>query len=506
MAVVSGSDGPAVPRGNGHGAAAAAVNSTRGRWTVVAGALIIQAILGTVYAYSVFVKPLEQQFGWGRATTQWAFSLALAAFALAMIPAGRLQDRWGPRPVASIGGILLGLAFVSGSVLISADRPWALFLTYGLIGGAGIGFGYVCPIAAATKWFPDKKGLVTGLAVAGFGAGSLFFAGPAAELLQPAAPAGGPSFGEMLRIGLGLGTAQGSGLGWQRFFVVHGVVSMVAVVLAALLLRNPPPGWQPPAAAVRPGGRAQRAVARLPMPDLGWREMLDTPLASIMWLTFIFGATSGLLAIGQWQPMMGEVLGSQRFAPAWLGTFGRFVEPVGILAIFNALGRLFWGRVSDWIDRPRALMLMYMAQGVAFLFLAAAQTPLTVFVASAWVGLNFGGNFALYPAATSDNFGAKHFGVNYGFIFTAYGVAGILGPAAGGVLYESTRSYLLAFIFSGVLCFLAAGCAVVLWSLERARRVELDVARFDVPVRALAAQTPALVAAGGAVAGGDPHP
>jgi OFA family oxalate/formate antiporter-like MFS transporter len=448
----------------------------------VAGALVIQAILGTVYAYSVFVKPLEQQFGWGRATTQWGFSVALATFALTMIPAGRLQDRVGPRRVALIGGGLLGLAFVLGSVLIAADRPWALFLTYGVIGGAGIGFGYVCPIAAAVKWFPDKKGLVTGLAVAGFGAGSLFFAGPASELLQPMATEGGPGLGELLLIGLGFGSANGSGLGWQRFFVVHGVVSAAAVALGALLLRNPPPGWQVPAARRPQPAGAARTQARVAMPEMDWREMLNTPLGTMMWLSFIFGATSGLLAIGQWQPMMGEVLGTQRFAPAWLGSFGRFLEPVGILALFNALGRLFWGRVSDWIERPRALMLMYIAQGVAFLFLVAAQTPLTVFLASAWVGLNFGGNFALYPAATADNFGAKHFGVNYGFIFTAYGVAGILGPAAGGVLFESTRSYLLAFIFSGVLCFLAAGCAVVLWGLERARRLELELSRVTVPV------------------------
>ena len=150
---------------------------TKSRWTVLAGALIVQIILGTVYAFSVFVKPLEAEFGWSRTTTQWAFSFALLTFAIAMIPAGRLQDRSVPRKVASIGGILLGISFLLGSMLVDQNRPWALYLTYGVIGGAGIGFAYVCPIAAAVKWFPDKKGLITGLAVAGFGAGALFFAG-----------------------------------------------------------------------------------------------------------------------------------------------------------------------------------------------------------------------------------------------------------------------------------------------------------------------------------------
>ena len=131
------------------------------RWTVVVGALIVQVILGTVYAFSVFVKPLEMEFYWSRTTTQWAFSFALLTFALTMIPAGRLQDRIGPRRVASLGGLLLGLSFILAAFLVNANRPWALYLTYGVLGGAGIGCAYVCPIAACMKWYPDKKGLIT---------------------------------------------------------------------------------------------------------------------------------------------------------------------------------------------------------------------------------------------------------------------------------------------------------------------------------------------------------
>jgi OFA family oxalate/formate antiporter-like MFS transporter len=431
---------------------------------VVVGALLVQVILGTVYGFSVFVKPLQGEFGWDRTTTQWAFSLALATFAVVMIPAGRLQDRIGPRPVASIGGVLLGASFILGAFLVSGDRPWSLYVTYGILGGAGIGFAYVCPIAAAVKWFPDRKGLITGLAVAGFGAGALFFAGPASALLLPPAEGGEPmGLSQILLVGLGISKGQGFGIGWQSFFVLHGVVSAVAVLIGATFLSNPPPGW-------RPAGWQPTAAARA-TEDVGWREMLDTPLACMLWLTFIFGATSGLMAIGQWTPMMTEVLGGQTFAPDWLGGFGRFVEPVGILAIFNALGRIFWGRVSDLIDRPRAMMIMFLFQGMAFMLLVAAQSPATIFLASAWVGLNFGGNFALFPAATADYFGTKHLGVNYGWIFTAYGVAGILGPVVGGVLFDATGEYLLPFLFAGVLCFLAAGTSVVVWGLARARLV-----------------------------------
>lgn len=434
------------------------------RWSVVAGALVVQVILGTVYAFSVFVKPLQAEFGWDRTTTQWAFSFALATFAITMIPAGRLQDRIGPRRVATIGGIFLGLSFLLGALIVDGSRPWALYLTYGVLGGAGIGFAYVCPIAASVKWFPDKKGLITGLAVAGFGAGALFFAGPASILLLPPGESGeAMGLSQILLVGLGVVKGQGFGIGWQAFFILHGVVCAGGVLLGATLLRNPPAGWQPA------GWTPSQQSAGKTGGDADWHEMLDTPLACMLWLTFIFGATSGLMAIGQWTPMMTAILKGKSFAPEWMGGFGRFVEPVGILALFNALGRIFWGKISDLIDRPRAMMMMFLAQGMAFMVLVSVQSHVAVFIASAWVGLNFGGCFALFPSATADYFGTRNLGINYGWIFTAYGVAGILGPVVGGVLFDVTQQYVMAFVFAGILCFVAALCAVVVWGLARAR-------------------------------------
>lgn len=440
------------------------------RYTVLIGAVLVQIVLGTIYAFSVFVQPLEAEFGWARATTQWAFSLALATFALAMIPAGRLQDRIGPRKVAMIGGALLGISFLLAAVLVAGDRPWALYLTYGLIGGAGIGFAYVCPIAAAGKWFPDKKGLITGVAVAGFGAGALFFAGPASALLLPPAESGeGLSMYQVILVGLGVIEGQGSGIGWQRFFVLHGIIAAALVIAGALLLRNPPEGWTPE------GWSPAQTRAKV-MRELDWPEMLNTPLATILWMTFIFGATSGLMAIGQWGPMMAEIGGDQSIAPSWMGpTVARFLTPVAILAIFNAAGRIFWGRVSDYIDRPRAMMIMFLGQGMAFMILIGVESTWAIVFASAWVGLNFGGIFSMFPSATSDYFGLKHFGVNYGFIFTAYGVAGIMGPVVGGVIKDVTQGYLLAFVFSGILCFVAALGAVVIWALARAEQQQMEL-------------------------------
>ena len=448
------------------------------RWTVVAGALMVQVILGTVYGFSVFVKPLQLEFGWDRTTTQWAFSVTLATFAIVMIPAGKLQDKYGPRRIASIGGILLGSSFLLGSVLVDASRPWALYLTYGVIGGAGIAFGYVCPIAALVKWFPDKKGLITGLAVAGFGVGALFFAGPASNLLLPssvgthAEPMG---LSQILLVGLGIIEGDGFGIGWRSFFVFHGVVCAAFVLLGAMFLSNPPEGWRPPGWKSESKASFTEQAKR----DFDWQEMLNTPISCMLWITFIFGATSGLMAIGQWKPMMAATLAGQSFAPEWMGGFGRFVEPVGILAIFNAVGRVFWGKISDIIDRPRAMMMMFLAQGMAFMLLVSVTSPWAIFVASAWVGLNFGGNFALFPAATADYFGTKNIGVNYGWIFTAYGVAGILGPVVGGVLFDATGHYLTAFVFAGILCFLAAACSVVTWGLARSHKISHGFSEYE---------------------------
>lgn len=439
------------------------------RYTVLIGAILVQVVLGTIYAYSVFVQPLEAEFGWTRATIQGGFSVALAMFALAMIPAGRWQDRIGPRRVAMTGGALLGLSFLIAPLLINALGAVGLYLSYGVIGGAGIGFAYVCPIAAAGKWFPDKKGLITGVAVAGFGAGALFFAGPASALLLP--PAEGDSLGlyQVIMVGLGLMPGEGSGIGWERFFILHGIVAAALVIGGALLLRNPPASWAPE------GWTPTKSQAKV-MREMDWREMLNTPLATILWMTFIFGATSGLMAIGQWQPMMAEVGGNASIAPAWMGTtVARFFTPVAILAIFNAFGRIFWGKVSDVIDRPRAMMIMFLGQGMAFMILISVQSTWAIVFASAWVGLNFGGIFSMFPSATSDYFGLKNFGVNYGFIFTAYGVAGIMGPIVGGVIKDVTQGYLLAFVFSGILCFVAALGAVVIWALARAERQQMEL-------------------------------
>jgi len=344
--------------------------------------------------------------------TQVIFSAALATFALVMILAGRWQDKKGPRIVATVGGIVLGLGYILAS--FTGGSFVGLCLTIGLIGGAGIGLGYVCPIAACVKWFPDKRGLVTGLAVAGFGAGAWVFG----KL--------GSSFTETY--------------GVLQAFMYLGITFLVAVVFGAQLLKNPPAGW-------KPEGWVPPQVASKSKEDFEWKEMLKTRQFWLLWLMFIFGASAGLMVIGILKPF-GIHSGLTAAAAG---------NAVGILALFNGAGRITWGVASDKLGRTRAMLLMFILQGVMMLALMQmGSQEWTLTIAAAWVGFNFGGNFALFPSATADYFGTKNVGINYGFVFTAYGVAGIIGPILGGQVFDLTGSYLWAFIPSGILCILAA--------------------------------------------------
>ncbi|MDH5552831.1 MAG: OFA family MFS transporter [Nitrosomonas sp.] len=390
----------------------------KNRWFVVVGALIIQVCLGAIYSWSVFVNPLKEVFDYTTTQTQIIFSLALATFALVMIFAGSLQDRKGPRLVATLGGVVLGTGYLLASL---TDGQFSLIaLTVGVIGGAGIGLAYVCPIAACVKWFPDKRGMVTGLAVAGFGAGAWLFAKIASGFID--------SYGLLAS------------------FQYLGVIFMLSVVVGAQLLRNPPTGWQPE------GWQPPESQFKISaVEDFAWRDMIKLRQFWMLWIMFVFGAAAGLLVIGILNPY-GIHSGLSAAAAA---------NAVGVLALFNGAGRIVWGTASDKIGRKNALTLMFLLQGVMMLALInMGSTELTLSIAAAWVGFNFGGNLALFPSTTADFFGTKNVGINYGLMFTAYGVAGIVGPILAGNVFDITGSYLWAFIPSGVACLIAAGISL----------------------------------------------
>jgi OFA family oxalate/formate antiporter-like MFS transporter len=358
-------------------------------------------------------------------------------------------------------GVILGNQYV-GKLEDGMDKLFLLWGTVGFLAGAGIGFAYVCPIAALVKWFPQHKGLVSGIAVAGFGFGAYLFKGKT--------------------IGA-LGFIEAHGI--TNFFLIHALVCFVVVTIGAMMLRNPPSVATP----VTPSGDAPKNDED----DSTWQDTLKRPAFYVLWLMFFSGAMAGLMVIGILKPFAGgqllgaaseadpagwiaSAIGSARQAMGeafaeWRAGFDtdeaaatkwimlKGAEAVGYLAIFNAVGRIVWGLLSDRIGRTSAFVAMFVFQAVMLFLLGALKTELTLAVGASIIGFNFGGNFALFPSATADLFGAKNLGANYGWVFTSYGVAGVVGIAAWNAAKEHA-SPTTAFTIAAALCLVSAGLAV----------------------------------------------
>jgi len=364
-------------------------------------------------------------FRFSQTQTMIIFSVGLAMFALVMIPAGRWQDKAGPRIVALTGGLMLGVGYVLAGFLGSTSFV-AMLICIGVLGGAGIGLGYVCPIAACVKWFPDIKGFVTGLAVAGFGAGAFFFILLSSPQMKIVGNVILPGANFVHHYGV-LGT-----------YMIFGAIFAVCVTIGGLLLSNPPAGWKP--ANWNPKSPGAKSAAK----DLVRAETIRTPQFWMIWSAFVFGAGCGLMVIG--------VLKDFGMKECGLAEAAAGGAP-GLLAIFNGLGRVVWGTISQKIGARRALSVMSILQAAMMFALPAMGGNGTTFIiAACWIGFNFGANFAIFPLLTNENFGSKNFGANYGAVFTAYGLGGIVGPILGGGIFDAMGTFKIAFIIAAVAC------------------------------------------------------
>jgi len=384
------------------------------RWWHVVGGLSMNLALGTLYAWSIFVAPLEKEFGWKRADTSRVFGIAVVVFAITFVIAGRLQDKFGPFKISLIGGILVSLGFFLCSYTHSLN--W-LYVCFGVIGGLGNGFGYSTPIPVMAKWFPDKRGLAVGLAVGGYGGGSAIF-GPLANLkLIPA-------------------------YGVHTTFQILGVIFLVMTVFGAFLLRNPPAGYRPPGWTPAPAAKAAGTTY-----DFAPGETLRTPTFYFMWVAYALGCLAGLMVISQLVPFAKSV----KIPGEALQTLTIFVGAVG-----NASGRILSGWMSDKVGRLNVLRLMIGISVVAMpvLYLVGGNVALlyaVVFVVY-WC---YGTQLSVNGAAASDFWGTKNAGINYGMLFTAWGVAGYFGAKLGGEMYDKYHNYQMAFYTAGVLAFSA---------------------------------------------------
>jgi len=412
------------------------------RWHVVVGAILIQLCLGAIYAWSVFTPYLtgklpdpENVFGFSVTQTQWIFSAGLLTFAVVMILAGRWQAKSGPRIVALVSGIVLGVGYILAGFFGRSFISQLIFI--GFVGGAGIGFGYVCPIAVGMKWFPDKKGLITGLAVAGFGFGALIW-------IQLAG-----NWGHLLE-----------NIGVLKVFLTYGITFAVLVLIGSIWMVNPPEGWKP-AGWVPPSPKKGRASA-LGTTDFRPSEILRRPQFYGLWVMFIFSGMAGLMTIGIIKLFGIEALQGSGLTPERASAIAGTAMAV-FLAIANGIGRIVWGTISDKIGRKASLVLMCALQGIMMLiFYWMGGNEYLIYLGATIIGFNFGGNFALFPTATADFFGTKNVGLNYPWVFTAYGIGGTIGPIMAGSIRDIFGGWLPAFIISGITCLVAAGIGLAL--------------------------------------------
>jgi OFA family oxalate/formate antiporter-like MFS transporter len=373
--------------------------ATQNRWVIAAAGVVMQVALGAVYAWSVFRIPLTKSFGWTISEVTLTFTIAIFVLGLAAFAGGLWMRRAGPRTVALTAGVLYGLGVFLAS--LSGGRLWWLYGSYGVIAGVGLGLGYIVPVATLVKWFPDQRGRITGLAVAGFGAGALITAPIATRLIAT--------------------------VGVLQTFAILGAAYFVAVTGGALFMRNPPDGYRPAGWTPSATQRQQRAARAF---TLG--EAIRSWQWYGLWTLLFLNTTAGIAVISQAAPMFQEIT---RISAA------RAASIVGIVSIANGAGRLLWAWLSDLAGRRAVFLAMFLLQAIIFWLLPSAHS-LTLFAAlTVGVLLCYGGGFGTMPAFAADYFGAEHVGSIYGLMLTAWGVAGVAGPTLIATLRQRSGGY-----------------------------------------------------------------
>ncbi|WHZ31118.1 OFA family MFS transporter [Desemzia incerta] len=388
----------------------------KNRWLILIAAIITNLALGAGYAWSVFQTALlETNTDWTLSETSLAFSISFAMVPVGMIICGPIVDKHGGKKVVLAAGLLFGLGmFLTGF----ANSIIMLYLTYGVILGLGIGAGYGTATALTVKWFPDKKGLAGGLTAAGFGSGAILLAPIATNMIES--------------------------VGVNDTFKILGGILLVVICASSFVMENPPV--------------QEKAVGATSDKDKNYKEMLRDSNFWILWAIYTFAATSGLMVIGH----------AANLASYY--SLGAGAVIVMVVGLANTLGRIFWGSVSDKIGRYKTVMIMFIVSGTGLILLNFANTLGAVagIAGLIFIALSFGGFLGSFPGITAENWGASKSASNYGWMFTAYGIASILGPSLASSIRESTGSYSMALLISAGMALVGAG--MILFYMNRANK------------------------------------
>jgi MFS transporter, OFA family, oxalate/formate antiporter len=364
------------------------------RWFLAIAGVVIMLILGTVYAWSVFVKPIVAAQGWEPKVVARVFMLIIGVIGVSAAFGGMLVDKKGPKFVAILGACFYGVGVLLGGVALKAGSFWFLLIGYGVIAGIGNGLAYVVPIATLIRWFPDKRGMITGLAVMGFGFGAFFIGMIIPKLIV--------------------------NVGVANSFFILGAVYLVLNLLASSTLKNPPAGWLPK-------GFTPAATTVSAADSFSWTEAKRTRQWYMLWGMLFLNVTAGMGLLSKLSPMAQEVIKVAQNVddPAKLAVLGGGV--LATASIFNGLGRLFWASVSDKIGRKGTYMVMFITQAILYILLPQISSVLIFTIIACYLLACLGGGFAVMPAFSADSFGPTYIGRIYGFLLTAWGAAGVVG-------------------------------------------------------------------------------
>lgn len=369
------------------------------RWIIALAGVLLQVALGAVYAWSVFRIPLMKKSGWTISQVTLTFTISIFVLGFAAFFGGLWLNRRGPRVVAVTGGLLYGIGVFLAS--FADHKLWWLYLSYGVIGGTGVGLSYIVPVAVLLKWFPDRRGLITGIAVGGFGAGALVTAPLATRLIQQ--------------------------VGVLETFAYLGVGFLIVTVTGGLFMQNPPAGWQPAGWRPSPVHAKQHASG-----DYTLSQALSTWQWWALWLLLFLNTSAGISVISQESPLFQETALVSAAVAAGM---------VGIASAGNALGRVFWAWVSDFITRRGTFVVMFIAQAILFWSLPSIHSVTALTVVAFVILMCYGGGFGSMPAFAADYFGPKNVGPIYGLMLTAWGFASAFGPLLIAAMRQSSGAY-----------------------------------------------------------------
>lgn len=390
----------------------------KNRWLIAASAVGIHISIGSVYAWSVVSKPMMKEFGWSLKEVSLTFSIAIFFLGISAAFLGHFVEKEGPRKAGTLAAVLFGTGLLGAGLAIQLKALWLLYLTYGVLGGMGLGTGYITPVSTLIKWFPDKRGMATGMAIMGFGFAALL-AGPVMRAIIDA-------------------------MGIAAMFYILGGVYFVLMLASAQYLAPPPEGWAP--AGYHESIASGKKKKQLDLAMLTANESIKTLRFYYLWLMLFINITCGIAVISVASPMAQEVTGMTPTAAATM---------VGLMGLFNGLGRIGWSSLSDHLGRPRIWVAFFVIQIVAFFALPSISVALAFQAIIFLILTCYGGGFASVPAYISDIFGTKQVSAIHGYILTAWAMAGIVGPMLASWVRETTGNYRKTlYIFAGL--FIAA--------------------------------------------------